>query len=82
MLRIRLLAVLMLLLSACGGGGESSTPIAVSTCSNGATDFPTCTPPGVASGMKPAPVFLKEGDVMHLSIAGLGEQKQKVVPYK
>jgi 2-keto-4-pentenoate hydratase/2-oxohepta-3-ene-1,7-dioic acid hydratase in catechol pathway len=38
----------------------------------------TGTPPGVALGMK-KPVFLKAGDEMHLGIAGLGEQRQKVV---
>jgi 2-keto-4-pentenoate hydratase/2-oxohepta-3-ene-1,7-dioic acid hydratase in catechol pathway len=38
----------------------------------------TGTPPGVGLGMKP-PVFLKAGDVMHLGIAGLGEQRQTVV---
>ena len=38
----------------------------------------TGTPPGVGLGMKP-PVFLKNGDEMHLGIAGLGEQRQKVV---
>jgi 2,4-didehydro-3-deoxy-L-rhamnonate hydrolase len=41
----------------------------------------TGTPPGVGLGMKP-PVFLKAGDVMHLGIEGLGEQKQTVVPFK
>jgi 2,4-diketo-3-deoxy-L-fuconate hydrolase len=41
----------------------------------------TGTPPGVGLGMKPDPVFLKPGDVMRLTIAGLGEQRQKVVPY-
>ena len=41
----------------------------------------TGTPPGVALGMKP-PVWLKPGDVMTLKIEGLGEQKQKVVPFK
>jgi 2-keto-4-pentenoate hydratase/2-oxohepta-3-ene-1,7-dioic acid hydratase in catechol pathway len=30
--------------------------------------------------MKP-PVFLKPGDVMRLTIQGLGEQKQRVVAY-
>ncbi|HWK45852.1 MAG TPA: fumarylacetoacetate hydrolase family protein [Stellaceae bacterium] len=40
----------------------------------------TGTPPGVGMGMKP-PQFLKAGDVMHLGIAGLGEQTQKVVPF-
>jgi 2-keto-4-pentenoate hydratase/2-oxohepta-3-ene-1,7-dioic acid hydratase in catechol pathway len=39
----------------------------------------TGTPPGVGLGIKPNPVFLKPGDVMTLSIQGLGEQKQKVV---
>jgi 2,4-diketo-3-deoxy-L-fuconate hydrolase len=41
----------------------------------------TGTPPGVGLGMKP-PVWLKAGDVMTLGIDGLGEQKQKVVPYR
>jgi 2,4-diketo-3-deoxy-L-fuconate hydrolase len=41
----------------------------------------TGTPPGVGLGVKPNPVFLKPGDVMTLKIAGLGEQKQKVVAY-
>ena len=41
----------------------------------------TGTPPGVGMGIKPAPVFLKPGDVMALGIQGLGEQKQKVVGY-
>ena len=41
----------------------------------------TGTPPGVGMGIKPAPVFLKPGDVMTLGIRGLGEQKQKVVAY-
>jgi 2-keto-4-pentenoate hydratase/2-oxohepta-3-ene-1,7-dioic acid hydratase in catechol pathway len=41
----------------------------------------TGTPPGVALGMKP-PVWLKAGDVVTLAIEGLGEQTQKVVPFK
>ena len=41
----------------------------------------TGTPPGVALGMKPEPVWLKPGDVLTLGIRGLGEQRQKVVPY-
>ncbi len=41
----------------------------------------TGTPPGVALGMKP-PVWLKPGDVMTLSIEGLGVQTSKVVPFK
>jgi ureidoglycolate lyase len=40
----------------------------------------TGTPPGVGLGMKP-PVYLKPGDEMHLGVAGLGEQRQKVVAY-
>ena len=40
----------------------------------------TGTPPGVASGMKPKPIYLKAGDMMQLGIAGLGEQTQKLVP--
>ena len=42
----------------------------------------TGTPPGVGLGIKPEPVFLKPGDVMTLKIEGLGEQRQKVVPYQ
>ena len=38
----------------------------------------TGTPPGVGAGMKPVPVFLKQGDTMRLGIDGLGEQKQTV----
>ena len=38
----------------------------------------TGTPPGIGSGMKPEPVFLNVGDVMELSIEGLGQQRQKV----
>ena len=37
----------------------------------------TGTPPGVGLGMKP-PHYLKDGDVIRLSIAGLGMQEQKV----
>jgi 2-keto-4-pentenoate hydratase/2-oxohepta-3-ene-1,7-dioic acid hydratase in catechol pathway len=36
----------------------------------------TGTPPGVGLGMKPTPVYLKEGDVMELEVSGLGRQKQ------
>ena len=38
----------------------------------------TGTPPGVGMGIKPEPVYLKTGDVMELSIAGLGNQRQTV----
>ena len=39
----------------------------------------TGTPPGVGLGQNP-PVYLKPGDVMELGIAGLGTQRQVVVP--
>lgn len=39
----------------------------------------TGTPPGVGMGFKP-PQFLKAGDVVELGIAGLGQQKQIVMP--
>lgn len=42
----------------------------------------TGTPPGVGLGHKPQPEYLKAGDVVTLGIAGLGEQKQKVIAYK
>jgi 2-keto-4-pentenoate hydratase/2-oxohepta-3-ene-1,7-dioic acid hydratase in catechol pathway len=46
----------------------------------------TGTPPGVGMGMKidgkPAPLYVKKGDVMTLFIEGLGEQRQLVVPFK
>ena len=42
----------------------------------------TGTPPGVAMGMKPEPKWLKPGDIVTLGIKGLGEQRQKVVPFK
>lgn len=41
----------------------------------------TGTPPGVGLGFKP-PIYLKEGDTMHLGIEGLGEQNQKVIAIK
>jgi 2-keto-4-pentenoate hydratase/2-oxohepta-3-ene-1,7-dioic acid hydratase in catechol pathway len=54
----------------------------VSYCSRFMTLYPgdlisTGTPPGVGLGMKP-PTFLKAGDEMHLGIAHLGEQRQRV----
>jgi 2-keto-4-pentenoate hydratase/2-oxohepta-3-ene-1,7-dioic acid hydratase in catechol pathway len=46
----------------------------------------TGTPPGVGMGIKtkdqPTPIYLKKGDVMSLGIEGLGEQTQKVIPFK
>jgi len=38
----------------------------------------TGTPPGVGMGVKPVATYLKAGDVMHLGIHGLGEQRQSV----
>jgi 2,4-diketo-3-deoxy-L-fuconate hydrolase len=38
----------------------------------------TGTPPGVALGMKPEPIYLKAGDVVELGIEGLGSSKQKL----
>ena len=38
----------------------------------------TGTPPGVGMGKKPAPIYLKPGDVMTLGIEGLGTQRQHV----
>lgn len=37
----------------------------------------TGTPPGVGLGFKP-PIYLKAGDVMHLGVEGLGEQRQEL----
>ncbi|MYZ47767.1 fumarylacetoacetate hydrolase family protein [Propylenella binzhouense] len=41
----------------------------------------TGTPPGVGLGMRPQQ-FLKPGDEMHLTMAKLGEQRQKVVAFR
>ncbi len=38
----------------------------------------TGTPPGVGMGVKPAPVYLRPGDVVRLGIEKLGEQRQEV----
>jgi ureidoglycolate lyase len=39
----------------------------------------TGTPPGVGSGKKPHPIFLKPGQTIRLGIEGLGEQQQRTV---
>jgi ureidoglycolate lyase len=39
----------------------------------------TGTPAGVGLGHKPQPIYLKPGQTMRLGIAGLGEQKQRLV---
>ena len=41
----------------------------------------TGTPPGVGSGKKPHPIYLKPGDVMTLGADKLGEQRQTVVAW-
>lgn len=41
----------------------------------------TGTPPGVGEGQKPDPIYLKVGDVMELSVAKLGQQKQTVLAF-
>ena len=58
----------------------------VSYCSQYMTLLPgdviaTGTPPGVGMEKKPNPIWLKPGDVVTLGIEGLGEQRQKVVPF-
>ncbi|MBU6483406.1 MAG: fumarylacetoacetate hydrolase family protein [Betaproteobacteria bacterium] len=42
----------------------------------------TGTPPGVALGMKEPKGWLKPGDIVTCGISGLGEQRQKIVPFK
>jgi 2-keto-4-pentenoate hydratase/2-oxohepta-3-ene-1,7-dioic acid hydratase in catechol pathway len=37
---------------------------------------------GIKKNGKPAPVFLKAGDVMTVGIEGLGVQTQRVVAYR
>ena len=39
----------------------------------------TGTPPGVGMGIKPEPIFLREGQVMTLGIDGLGSQRQTTI---
>ena len=41
----------------------------------------TGTPPGVALGMKP-PQYLKAGDMLRLSVEGLGEQNNRLVAWE
>ncbi|MGE5268938.1 MAG: fumarylacetoacetate hydrolase family protein [Thiohalocapsa sp.] len=43
--------------------------------------IPTGTPSGVGLGFKP-PRFLKAGDRVRLSVEGLGEQNQRLVPFR
>ena len=42
----------------------------------------TGTPPGVGSGVKPTPIFLKPGDTVTCGIDGLGAQTQKYIAPK
>lgn len=39
----------------------------------------TGTPPGVGMGIKPNPIYLKEGQTMSLEVEGLGRQTQKTI---
>lgn len=39
----------------------------------------TGTPPGVGMGIKPEPIFLRDGQTMRAGIRGLGEQRQRIV---
>ncbi|PKB16447.1 fumarylacetoacetate hydrolase family protein [Flavobacterium sp. 5] len=41
----------------------------------------TGTPPGVGLGIKPEPIYVKEGDIIELGIEGLGTSKQLAVAY-
>ena len=41
----------------------------------------TGTPPGVGLGIKPDPIYIKEGDVIELGMDGLGSSKQVAVAY-
>jgi len=41
----------------------------------------TGTPAGVGLGMRPAPQFLKAGDIVELGIDGLGRSRQKVIDH-
>ena len=41
----------------------------------------TGTPAGVGLGIKPDPVYLKEGDVVELGIEGLGDSRQTVIAW-
>jgi len=41
----------------------------------------TGTPAGVGMGQKPAPVYIKPGDVIGLGIDGLGSSKQTARAY-
>ncbi len=42
----------------------------------------TGTPPGVGLGIKPNPIYIKEGDVIELGMDGLGSSKQVAVAHK
>jgi 2,4-diketo-3-deoxy-L-fuconate hydrolase len=42
----------------------------------------TGTPPGVGLGIKPDPIYIKEGDMVELGMEGLGSSKQLAVAYR
>jgi 2-keto-4-pentenoate hydratase/2-oxohepta-3-ene-1,7-dioic acid hydratase in catechol pathway len=68
--------------SKCTSSGVIIPGRALSECMTLTPGDLICTgaPPGVGTGMKP-PKFLNVGDVMTLRIAGLGEQRQRVVSF-
>ena len=57
----------------------SSSHILATTCRCSLATLSVLECPGVGMGRKPNPVYLYDGDVMSLSISGLGEQRQTVV---
>jgi 2-keto-4-pentenoate hydratase/2-oxohepta-3-ene-1,7-dioic acid hydratase in catechol pathway len=42
----------------------------------------TGSPSGSGADHKPQPLFLRPGDVMHLGVEGLGEQRQRVIAWR
>jgi len=77
------------LLAGCGGGGGGSSPASssssgggtTSTCSNGATNYPTCTPPTSPAGWEPAvtsvPAATYSGDALSI-YSGLNQARSSV----
>lgn len=64
----------------------ATIPQLVAYCSQFMTLLPgdiisTGTPAGVGMGQKPAPVYIKPGDVIELGIEGLGSSRQRAVAY-
>ena len=81
--------VATVLLAGCGGGGGGSSPASssssgggtTSTCSNGATNYPTCTPPTSSAGWEPAvtsvPAATYTGDALSI-YSGLNQARSSV----